>query len=154
MLKVFVYWNLPKECWSVKALNGTRKGKVIYHAEQVRVANPVGKVSEAGRQRVLREKRKNVHAGIVGELTDVIGVQTEAGHDVHVSDLGWDQSERWINPKEGMTWTDPASVTYNPYKYKEFVCKAFPHEGEPAPQRAWGRMDIAVDGRPVVLFHN
>lgn len=154
MLKVFVYWNLNKDCWSVKALSGTRKGKVIYHAEQVRVSNPVGKVSEAGRQRVLREKRKNVHAGIVGELTDVIGVQTEAGHDVHVSDLGWFQSERWINPKEGMTWTDPVSVTYNPYKYKEFVCKTFPLEGEPAPERAWGRMDITDNGRPVVLFHN
>jgi hypothetical protein len=153
MLKVFVYWNLPKECWSVKALNGTRKGKVIYHAEQVRVANPVGKVSEAGRQRVLREKCKNVHAGIVGELTDVLGQQTEAGHDVHISDLGWDHSEHWINP-EGMTWADPAVVVYDPYKHATFVCKNAPLEGEPAPQRAWGRMDIAVDGRPVVLFHN
>ena len=71
-MKVFVYYNLHKKMWSVKALEGERKGRVIIHCHQFTIGNCVFKVSEAGRKRVLREKRKNVHAGIVGEWLDII----------------------------------------------------------------------------------
>jgi hypothetical protein len=73
-MKVFVYFNLHKKVWSVKALEGENKGRVIQHASYLKLKNATFKVSEAGRQRVLREKRKNVHAGIVGYLTDEIPV--------------------------------------------------------------------------------
>lgn len=65
-MKVFVYYNLHKKCWSVKALEGDKKGRVIAHLPAITLFNVTFKVSEAGRQRVLREKRKNVHAGVVG----------------------------------------------------------------------------------------
>lgn len=71
-MKVFVYYNLHKKMWSVKALEGERKGRVIIHCLNFSLANCTFKVSEAGRQRVLRERRKNVHAGIVGEWRDTI----------------------------------------------------------------------------------
>jgi hypothetical protein len=65
-MKVFVYFNLHKHCFSVKALEGVNKGRVIAHTHDIELLAPRFKVSEAGRQRVLREKRKNVHAGVVG----------------------------------------------------------------------------------------
>lgn len=76
-MKVFVYFNLHRKCFSVKALEGVNKGHVIDHANFVALEDVTFKVSEAGRQRVLLEKRKNVHAGVVGTLVDkyIVGNQ-------------------------------------------------------------------------------
>lgn len=65
MERVFVYFNLHKKVWSIKSL---KTGRVIAHANTVQLKDVTFKVSEAGRQRVLKEKRKNVHAGVVGTL--------------------------------------------------------------------------------------
>ena len=82
LVRVFVYYNLHRKCWSVKALEGDRKGKVIAHMDTVRLVDAEFKVSEAGRQRVLREQRKNVHAGVVGRLcTNVDRVLDEVGYN-------------------------------------------------------------------------
>ena len=99
-LKVYVYFNLHKYVWSIKALEGPMKGKVIDHQRQVYLERCTFKVSEAGRQRVLREKKKNVHAGIVGYLST-----TQANH---VAPPGF------IIP-----------VVYNPYKYDRFMAAFF-----------------------------
>ena len=72
-MRVFVYWNLHKKLWSIKALEGPDKGRVIARSSSVILTDAHGQVSEAGRQRVLREDRKNVHAGIVGDLVAVDG---------------------------------------------------------------------------------
>ena len=60
-MRVFIYYNLHRRCWSVKALEGENKGTVIAHCESALLSGCVMKVSEKGRQRVLREKKKNVH---------------------------------------------------------------------------------------------
>lgn len=65
--QVFVYWNLHKKCWSCR---DTRTRRVIKHLTELSLFDAVFKVSEAGRQRVLREKCKNVHAGVVGRLSE------------------------------------------------------------------------------------
>lgn len=96
-MKVFVYFNLHKKCWSVKALEGPRKGRVIQHAAIIALRNVTFKVSEAGRQRVLREKKKNVHAGAVGYTIPLV-------YSFH--------------PVDGLT-----KVSYNPYKTGHFVNK-------------------------------
>ena len=109
-MKVFVYRNLHKNCWSVKALEGENKGRVIHHAQNVVLSECTFKVSEAGRQRVLRERSKNVHAGVVGQL-----VRINTG-DVY------------------MPHSMP--ITYNPYKYSTFV--NVNDEGVPVPVKdAW-----------------
>lgn len=96
-MKVFVYYNLHRKVWSVKALEGPQKGRVVAHRDMVMLRDPQGKVSQAGRKRVLEEQRKNVHAGIVGTwLPD-----------------GW--------PRLSVCWDE---ITYNPYKYDSFVYKA------------------------------
>ena len=100
MKKVFVYYNLHKHKWSVKDV---KTGRVIGHHYEVQLYNATFKVSEAGRARVLKEKRKNVHAGVEGYLTtDVLARKMDGT-------ILWEsQSERH-------------RVTYDPYKYDTFV---------------------------------
>jgi len=93
-MKVFVYFNLHKKVFSIKALEGPDKGRVIAHRRQLVLHDVIFKVSEAGRQRVLRERRKNVHAGVVG---------------------------KWVN--DLISVDHKTQVTYNPYKHDSFITK-------------------------------
>lgn len=64
--QVQVYYNFHKKLFSVQEkVNG--RWKVVEHTKDIVIRNAKFVVSEAGRQRVLKEKRKNVHAKIVGE---------------------------------------------------------------------------------------
>lgn len=110
-MKVYVYFNLHKKCFSVKALEGADKGRVIAHTSELDLYDVEFKVSEAGRQRVIREKRKNVHAGVVG-FTD-----TELAF---IPEL--DRCK---------------SVTYNPYRFASFVCK---DTEQPVKEAAYARL--------------
>ena len=92
-MRAYVYWNLHKHVFSVR---NTRTGRVFIHARDVKIYNATFAVSPAGRARVLREKRKNVHAGVRGEMS--MGPTSEFG-----SLRGWTR------------------ITYNPYKYDSFV---------------------------------
>jgi hypothetical protein len=97
----FIYFNLHKNVFSVKDVKtGLVAGD---HREMVIVKNAVFKVSEAGRQRVLTEGVKNVHAGVKGEL--------KAFSDLDTANM--------------------VQVTYNPKKYDSFVTvdKCKPLEG-------------------------
>lgn len=100
-MKVFVYFNLHRKCFSIKALEGDNKGRVIAHADKVYLSDATFKVSQAGRERVIREKRKNVHAGVVGHWEK----DFQSFNDVSVDLL------REIGKP----------ITYNPYKYETFV---------------------------------
>ena len=99
--KVRVYWNLHKKCFSVISLEKEKKGLVVAHVNQLNLDSPVFKVSEKGRQRVLREKKKNVHAFGRGDLNSFHKTQT------------WDQMRE---------------VKYNPYKMDSFY---YVDTGEP-----------------------
>ena len=98
-MKVYVYFNLHRKCFSIKALEGPKKGRVVAHHDDVLLFDAAFKVSEAGRQRVLRERKKNVHAGVVGQW-DNTGIDTST----HDRVLRYGQA-----------------ITYNPYKYDSFV---------------------------------
>lgn len=116
-VKVFVYRNLHKECWSVRALTGDQKGRVILHAKSVDLSNAFFKVSENGRQRVIRQKAKEVHAGVVGWL-DSAHVMEER-YDSQAADTFDTECTGWGTwNASGTTWQ---AVTYNPYKYSSFV---------------------------------
>lgn len=71
---VDVHWNFQKRLFSVTAVSipdgvlQHSKGRVIANVDSVVLASPEFRVSEAGRQRVLRNRRKNVHAKIRGRL--------------------------------------------------------------------------------------
>lgn len=88
--KVDVYYNLHKKCLSVRDCDTRRVSK---HLDHVVLNNVTFKVSESGRQRVLRDRCKNVHAYVRGV----------------VDSSACCSDERFVR------------VTYNPYKYSTFV---------------------------------
>ena len=99
--KVEVYRNLHKNCFSVR-----RKGKVIGYIEdsgihtrdvEVYLTNVKFVVQPAGRRRVLKERRKNVHAFVRGTVTPFGGLQ-----------------------RKGLRRKCRRKVTYNPYKMDTF----------------------------------
>ena len=98
-MRCFVYFNLHKRCFSIKALEGANKGRVIAHRSEALLFDATFKVSQAGRQRVLKEQRKNVHAGVVGDWIDSSG-------DYATIDA---------------VAINGSAITYNPYKYDSFV---------------------------------
>jgi hypothetical protein len=102
-LKVFVYWNLHKKCWSVR---NTITGRVMWHANYVHMADCQFVVQKAGRERVLREKKKNVHAGVVGYLTNWVEIQN---YRTYNNDFERKDSQRkWVLTR------------YNPYQADHF----------------------------------
>lgn len=105
-MRVFVYFNLHRHCWSIKALEGINRGRVVAHARAFTVEGATFKVSEAGRQRVLQEQRKNVHAGIVGHLVDLVPLESLA-------------EEAWPELPVG----GACDVSYNPYRGPSFYRK-------------------------------
>lgn len=90
--KVEVYYNLHRKCLSVR-----QSGKVVGHVDSIELHSAEFVVREAGRQRVLREKVKNVHAFVRGYLVQLQHVPNYAG------------------------CSGVKSATYNPYKYSKFV---------------------------------
>jgi hypothetical protein len=66
MMKVRVYWNLHKRCYSVQTR--TAQGwRVTAHADELILDNVEPVVSAAGRSRVRAERAKNVHAFLVAD---------------------------------------------------------------------------------------
>ena len=94
--RVQVYYNLHKKCLSIR-----HKGKVIEHAQEVTLTDARFHVQQAGRERVLKQKRKNVHAYVSGKLKESF----------------------WFTQAPKYIWTAKQRVAYNPYKYKSFVDK-------------------------------
>jgi len=92
-MRVEVYYNLHKEMFSVRALEGANKGRVIKHTNEIALEDVKFVVRESGRQKVLEEKRKNVHAFVRGTWVDDVEFETNG------------------------------LATYNPYRYSTFVNK-------------------------------
>jgi hypothetical protein len=91
-MRVEVYFNLHKYIWSVRS---ARTGRVLLHTDKVHIKDPEFVVRKAGRERVLREGKKNVHAFVRGEAT-------------YFDDF---------DPN----YLDYTLVSYNPYKFDTFV---------------------------------
>tara|TARA_Y100000034_G_C6693213_1_gene305320 strand:+ start:174 stop:590 length:417 start_codon:yes stop_codon:yes gene_type:complete len=101
-MRVEIYLNLhktKKEGSAVYSVRSMETRRVIKHIKGNVIMNNVQFiVSKAGRDRVLKEQRKNVHAFIRGEL------------------VGCRRSNEPFPILPG------GIVTYNPYKYDSFVC--------------------------------
>lgn len=94
--KVMVYYNLHKQTFSIQ-----KSGIVFFHADFVKLRDVEFRVRKGGREKVNLEKRKNVHAFVIGTLVDFCQYPCD--------DLPTEP--------EGMV------VTYNPYKHDSFVIK-------------------------------
>lgn len=69
--RVKVYRNLNRKCWSVLG----KDGKLLFHAEALVLKDCQFIVQEGGRQRVIREGRKNVHAFVRGAIAPMASHQ-------------------------------------------------------------------------------
>jgi hypothetical protein len=109
-MKCFIYRNLhkPGHTYSLKALEGEHKGRVVGYAQCLLVRSASFVVREAGRQRVIQTGRKNVHAGIVGDVVEAYLLETRLSNNI----------------KQGTVYIDidtPCkTVKYNPYKAPTF----------------------------------
>ena len=63
-MRVEVYFNLHRKLWSVRDLS---TGLVVDHVDEIAIKDPSFAVQPAGRRKVLKEGRKNVHAFVRGE---------------------------------------------------------------------------------------
>ena len=97
-IRVQVYRNLTKKAISVMALEGPNKGRIIARLNCVTLTNCRFLVNESGRQKVLKFKRKRVHAFVRGTTTDFFS-----------------------SPHFTAPIADHVRVKYNPYKFSTFV---------------------------------
>lgn len=88
----YIYRNLHKNKFSIRY-----KGIVQTHAHYLTAYKCEFKVNEAGRQRVLKEKRKNVHAFV--------------------------STESYYLQEGELDLSNKREVYYNPYKHDQFILK-------------------------------
>lgn len=71
-MRVRVYRNLNKpEYYSILAMEGPDKRKVVGYSKSVHLSDVIFLVSAKSRERLLRERSKNVHAFCEGILNDI-----------------------------------------------------------------------------------
>lgn len=92
--KVMVYYNLHKHTFSVR-----KNGIVVMHADYVKLRNVEFRVRQGGKEKVRKEKSKNVHAFVIGDLTDYCQYPCDEIPEEPTGNV----------------------ITYNPYKYDTFV---------------------------------
>lgn len=92
--KVQVYFNLHRKTFSVQALTGPNKGRVIVHVDRFEMLNATFVVRKGGRERVLKEQRKNVHAFVKGD---------------------------WVDDSRRIKGTPEGKCSYDPYKADTFM---------------------------------
>lgn len=101
--QVRVYRNLHTGTLSMQKRIKGKGWRVVDHPPGVILENAKFIVNEGGRQRVIKEKKKNVHAFIEGTLR----LQLDEGSDRH------------FNTEPG--WATGKRAKYNPYKYASWV---------------------------------
>lgn len=123
-MRVEVYYNLHKNVFSVR-----HKGKVIAWGNRVTIESPEYVVREKGRQKVLEEGRKNVHAFVRGTLSDI---------------------NNFKFGKIQQRLSEPRELTYNPYKYDSFV------DGDtyqPVKKSKWARLIKKGNDKPRIFSY-
>jgi len=116
--RVQVYRNLHTGTWSVR-----QGGIVKLHTDYICLKGVQYRVGQKGRERVIREQKKNVHAYVSGFICST--------HEINGTDL------------------KAKGVRYNPYKYSTFVNS----DDEPIYNSKFVDMYAVVDtGSPVLAF--
>ena len=97
---VYVYRSLKHGRHAPPLYSIRQNGRVVARRARVLLTDATFVVHEKGRQRVLKEKRKNVHAFVKGRLVDhlgAFGIDADSPEDL------------------------PVKVTYNPYVSGHFM---------------------------------
>lgn len=101
-----VYRNLNNGLISIAERSS---GLVVAHCDSVTLKSVAFRVSDKGRERVVKEGRKNVHAFAFGYVVDYEGLKSYKGRNLQITLALIDDEEL------------TGSVTYNPFKYRSFV---------------------------------
>jgi hypothetical protein len=104
-----VYRNLHNGKWSIRGTDGL----VVGHADTVSMIDTTPKMSEAGRQRVIKEGKKNVHAFMQGYIYKAEGFVPFKGRQL--------VTVYCSAPSLGDTVGSLFQITYDPYKWSCFV---------------------------------
>ena len=120
---VRTYWNLHGGLWSIM---DRQTGLVIGRQPELFLLVGRFNVRQGGRQRVLHEGKKNVHAFAEGWYPEV-----------------------WISPK--FYHDEGRSVTYNPYKNDTFV---YVDNGEPVGEVGSIWLTTTAEGKPSVKVYS
>ena len=75
--KVRVYRNLNKGGWSILAMSGENKGRVVAHVDHVTLASVDFVISKAGLARAQASKIRNVHSYAQGILNSVDPISSD-----------------------------------------------------------------------------
>jgi len=103
-MNVRIYWNLNKDCVSIQ---DAKTRKVIGYAKSVLLENVSFVVSEANRQRAIRDKQRNVHAYACGTLTAADWIENKTN-----SPITWNGAD---------TAKLNRRVSYNPFRAATFT---------------------------------
>lgn len=104
-MRVRLYRNLKirdQRAWSLMAMEGPRKGLVIDVVDGAVLERATFVVKESGRQRVIRDKQKNVHAFVDGEIVESFPLKSMRGA---------------LDGGEGAD----VRITYDPYTMRSFM---------------------------------
>lgn len=116
-MRVEIYRNLHNGKLSIR---DAKTKHVIGHAARVYLHDARFKVSQAGRKRVLREKRKNVHAVVNGVIGKAEAFQSYKGRDIDP----YQHEYSVFHPEFGTAGVVCISreydITYNPYRFRQF----------------------------------
>lgn len=93
--KVAVYYNLRRKCLSVCDARRGKPKRLLGHTNKINLKRVDFKVSQAGQERVRKQRRKNVHAFVVGKVC-----------------------RTFPEPRHGFE-----ELTYNPYTHRGFTDK-------------------------------
>lgn len=108
-MKYFIYRNLNRKgvVYSIKALEGSNRGKVVAYGDTIIIKNATLKVSQAGRKRCIIQQKRNVHAGIVGEIIGINNKTNRLNNDIKtLTTIRFELKNR---------------ISYNPYKNEGFM---------------------------------
>ena len=109
-MKLEAYYNLHKNCISARPIGGR-----VRHYEILCLEDASFSVQPAGRKKVLKEKKKNVHAFVRGNLLSC-SPYYQHSHDYEGVSINLSIDRL----REDARYNE---VTYNPYKYESFVRK-------------------------------
>lgn len=97
-MKLYCYRNLHRDLWSIQA-----NQRVIGHEDSVFIGDPEFRVRKGGQARARRDRKKNVHAFVVGAFERVVA---NVPFEIHQ------------DPESPFRWRQ---VTYNPFVDDSFV---------------------------------
>ena len=115
-MKVEVYRNLHNGKLSIR---DAKTKLVIGHADRVKLVDVTFHVSQAGRERVLRERKKNVHAVVRGYMVSALFGESYKGRSLF-------DYTGYGDPICVRPYHEVEPIKYNPYKSSAFTYKDKP----------------------------